>query len=228
MDRPRLLRRLAAVACTVAFVAAPGPVRAETFLDVYGGLVLAEDAGVRAELPIAGESVLREVEFGDSLSVGGRVGGWLDNLPWLGFALDGSYFAPAGSGVEIEVVSLTPMLMLRLPLLASAEFPNGRLQPYVAAGPGVYFVDIEVDFRPALSRAIDGLSIEAGLDARAGLAWHMTGNLALFAEYRRTSHDVSVENETLGFLFGLPSRVNERIDTRLDTNHLLLGLSFRF
>ncbi len=56
----------------------------------------------------------------------------------------------------------------------------------------------------------------------------MSRNLALFAEYRRTSHDVSVENKTLGFLFGVPILVNERIDTRLDTNHLLLGLSFRF
>ncbi len=209
----RCARRFAFTLSLAAMLAAAtGRVDAETFFYAYGGLD-GEPTDFAAEAAPGGEKALREVGFDDSLAIGGRIGVWFNRVPWLGIALDGSYFAPEGSGVEMEVMSLTPVLMLRAPLIDSAEFPIGRLQPYVAAGLGVYFAHIVDDFRAPLTRDFDGVSIEASARVEAGLAWRVTRNLALFAEYRRTSP---------------PSRVDERIDTDLDANDFFVGLSLRF
>ncbi len=208
----RCARRFAltlSLAATLAVVVVVSSrVDAETFFYAYGGL----DGGntdFAAEPAPGEETALHEVGFDDSHAVGGRIGVWFDRVPWLGLALDGSYVAPETSGVEVQVMSLTPMLMLRAPLLKSMEFPTGRLQPYVAVAPGIYFSDIEDDLLLTLTRDFDSLSTEAGL------AWRVTQNLTLFAEYRRTG-------------LGSASRINERIDTDLDANRFLVGLSLRF
>ncbi len=209
----RCARRFAltlSLAATLAAVAAASSrVDAKTFFYAHGVHAEGEPTDIAAEQLLVGESAFHDIGIDDSLAVGGRIGVWFDRVPWLGLALDGSYVAPETSGVEIQVMSLTPMLMLRAPLLKSMELPTGRLQPYVAVAPGIYFSQVEDDLLLTLTRDFESLSTEAGL------AWRVTQNLTLFAEYRRTG-------------LGSASRVNERIDTDLDADRFLAGLSLRF
>jgi hypothetical protein len=64
-----------------------------------------------------------------------------------GLAADVSYFAPDDDtgGPEYDVIPVSPLLMLRAPISTSEEFPNGRVQPFLGVGPGI-FVAI-ADFR---------------------------------------------------------------------------------
>ena len=112
----RCARRFAltlSLAATLAAVAvASSRVDAKTFFYAHGVHAEDEPTDIAAEQLLVGESAFHDIGIDDSLAVGGRIGVWFDRVPWLGLALDGSYVAPETSGVEIQVMSLTPMLML--------------------------------------------------------------------------------------------------------------------
>jgi opacity protein-like surface antigen len=108
---------------------------------------------------------------------------------------------------DVHVIAIAPELMLRWPLLVSPQFPTGRLQPYVLAGPAMfisYVGGFDVQFSP-------------GLKAGGGVAWQIVKDIAVFAEYQFT-HFRPDYNSTLG--------VQMKLD--IDTNHLVGGLSLRF
>jgi opacity protein-like surface antigen len=168
----------------------PMPASAEWFLDVYGGESTTRDASVTAEITSYGvfiatttKSHTEKVDLDSSFTMGGRLGYWSEKLPWLGVSLDLSYFKAEGEKAEFDVVPLSLLLMLRWPLFKSENFPKGRLQPYVVVGPGYFFTDSRVNFRPALQDSVSGSSGEIGFDARAGLAWQFHKHWAIFGEY---------------------------------------------
>jgi hypothetical protein len=167
-------------------VVAARPASAEWFLDAYGGVSMTADADV---------TVRTDQTFDDTVSFdtegmgGARLGYWLEGLPWLGVAADVSYFAPAGEGstieTRLEVIPLSPLVMFRLPLLDSAEFPKGRLQPYLAVGPGFFMTSVKVDV-PGLSEENTDWQFEVGVDARAGITFMITPGFGTFVEGRYT------------------------------------------
>ena len=76
-------------------------VRAEFVVDLYGGLAKTENGHVEGQLrsvPFSGSPVTtskdlkQDAKFKNALTVGGRVTYWTQTIPWLGLALDGSYF----------------------------------------------------------------------------------------------------------------------------------------
>jgi opacity protein-like surface antigen len=160
------------------------PASAEWFLDGYGGASLTADADVTIR---NGATFDDKVKFDTEAMGGGRLGYWF--LPWLGVAADISYFAPAGDGntveTRLEVVPMSPLVMLRLPLLVSPEFPNGRLQPYVGGGPGFFLTKVKVDV-PGLGERSTDWQWEVGADARAGITFLITPGFGTFIEGRYT------------------------------------------
>ena len=167
------------------FVAAR-PASAEWFLDAYGGASMTSDADVTVR---NGTTVDDKVKFDTEAMGGGRLGYWLEGLPWLGVAGDVSYFAPAGQGTaadtRLEVVPLSPLVMFRLRLLESPEFTKGRLQPYLAVGPGFFLNSVKVDV-PGLGEESTDWQFEVGVDARAGIAFMITPVIGTFVEGRYT------------------------------------------
>ncbi len=208
---------------------APRVASAEVFLDLYGGVANTRNADVTVEessfftIPTT-LTVTRRVDFDSSVTLGGRIGYWFESVPWLGLALDVSSFQAEGDGVDIALFPVSPLLMLRWPLFTSDELPQGRLQPYVGIGPGIFISNFEVDFRPAITRKVSGWVVDVGLDTRAGLALQLHQNFAIFGEFRFTH--VSLEVLDPAAFFG-PSR-SRTAETSLDTNHFLVGVSFRF
>jgi opacity protein-like surface antigen len=144
----------------------------------------------------------------------------------VGIAGDLSFFKAEGRDARFAIVPISFLLMLRLPLLATTEIPKGRLQPYVGVGPSVFHQDASVDFRPELGKKVETGSWGVGLDTRVGLAWQFHRRVALFTEYRLTHMPISTDNEGKDTLGTIPA--TERLDTTLNTDHLLAGVSFRF
>ncbi|MEE9240615.1 MAG: outer membrane beta-barrel protein, partial [bacterium] len=90
------------------------------------------------------------------------------------------------------------------------DFPDGKFQPYVTAGPAIFFIDLD-----------DGDETQVGIQVGAGVKWMFTKNLGLFAEYRYMSaRDVEFEESE--------GASTVKIETDFNSHSVLGGLSFRF
>ena len=191
------------------------PAAAEWFLDLYGGGSFTQDTDVKfRDLSTPNE----RVKFNTVGTGGGRLGYWFDliGLPWLGVALDVSYFAPGASSTAInthlDVVPITSLIMFRAPLLASPAFPNGQLQPYAAAGPSVFISDVKID-TPTTGESHSNEEADVGVDVRGGLTFLFTPRFGVFVEGRYTffqtspgGRNIELDVETFQALGGLTIR----------------------
>jgi len=183
--------RLLGVATALATLGVAAPASAEWFADLYSGVVVWVDPTIHVDVGGVSREKSKDTTIAD-LTIGGRFGYWLHPLPWLGFALDTSYYqldvTPKNAknlflqDAKLQVIPITPMVMARLPLLESSEFPTGQLQPYIGAGPGIFLHHRKVDFQNG--DRIRNETVDVGADVRAGVAWRFTPLFGIFAEYR--------------------------------------------
>ena len=209
--------------------------RAEGFVDLYiGGAFTADtdgtfDVGPGGSIPEQTGSF--EFDLENSVSGGGRVGYWLDSVPWLGFGLDGSYFsakedtpvAEPSTG-KLRVIPVSGLLMLRYPMLKNSQFPRGQMYVYAAAGPAAFITTATDELKDlGLPENFDDTRVDVGLDARVGIKLiHAVQSWGVFAEYRFTYFSPSeFEDDILGVPIEL--EFDEVI-----THHLTLGLGFHF
>src|SRR5258706_4120760 len=134
-----------------------GPASAEWFADAYAGqsFTLKDDMTVHSP---SGLSIYQDTEFDRAFIIGGRFGRYLDAVPFLGFGVDLSTFMPTigpqqlhidgcvpsggcsgGQGgttgrIDVDVITVSLDVLLRLPLLKSDNAPWGAIQPYITAG----------------------------------------------------------------------------------------------
>lgn len=229
--------------CVLALLAAATPAAAEWNLDFYGGAAYTPRSDFTLVVSRPSGSLdhsFHDVEWDTSAAYGLRVGYWLESKPWFGMALDIFQFnadipaqtvnttiqnvesgpLPLGA-IDFAVSAIAFDLRLRTPLLASAEFPRGRLQPSVTAGPAIFRVEVtnrgnsELTTRPATDTVL-------GYKLGAGLSFQLTKAAAIFGEYRFTHfHAEPVLDGTI-----TGGKVPMRFD--LDTHHLVAGVSWLF
>lgn len=228
-------RGLAVIPVVVWLVAAAPPASAEWFSDLYLGAALTESADLRITAPAVAPGltiVFQDVEFEPSVAYGGRGGYWFDGAPFLGLALDVSHFEPdidaqvvtatvIGSDtlahIDASVTVLALDLMLRwgssrpptAPTAVSSRTSRSD-RPSSSAGSATPLDP------PGQSDSDTSVGVKVG----AGLAWQVHANVAVFAEYRLTHFSPRLRGSDRG--------AAERIDTDINTHHLLGGLSFRF
>jgi hypothetical protein len=210
-----MLRPLIIITLVVSFLiggVAPA-VFAEGFIDFYVGTAMTRDSDVTVRAP--GFSGAGRADWDTSITSGARFGRWLESLPWLGIAVDGSFFRPDD---DLTVFAVSPLVLLRLPLLKDERFPYGRLQPYIGAGPGLFISRADGDI-PRFNNVSD-VSVNAGADVRGGLTFLIAKNFGLFAEYRFT-------HVRPGFSFDIQGG-DVKAKTTFDTHHVLGGVTFRF
>lgn len=195
---------------------------AQVFLDAYGGIAFTQTADMTVERMSGAERATRAIDYkNESYVVGGRIGMWFN---WFGVAGDATYSRLDGDSANVTVVSTSLLLMMRLRLLRSSAAPNGRLQPYLAAGPGYFLTITGADFRPELSAEVSAFSgSDIGLDGRAGLAWEFVRGVALFSEYRVSWFSLDAQEQESSGGSG-----SDTIETTLLTHAVIAGLSFRF
>jgi opacity protein-like surface antigen len=238
-------RGLLVVAVLLAqLTAGPVPAAAEWFADLYfgGAFTLYDDLTARFGSTFQN---LEDVEYDDSVIFGGRVGYWFERPIFdrlhVGLGVDAFRFEPdvdfqtvdgtqaigglATSGtftvlpIDISVVAVSLDLMLRWPVFVSPEFPRGRLQPYLAVGPAVFFTEAEDsgNFAPANQSETD---TTVGFKFGAGVAWHLLRNLAVFGEYRFTYFSPEWNFSDNG--------ASGKLEADISTFYFLVGLSLRF
>jgi opacity protein-like surface antigen len=220
------------------------PASAEWFADLFAGLSLTRDHDLKLNDQGIGQGTYESVEFDRSLAWGGRFGRYFDSVPFVGLAVDffrfypdiggqsvqlrGCFF-PGGCGtgrggighLEVQSSAISLDLMLRLPLLKSADAPQGRVQPYVAVGPPFFITTITPRNTRNFRNHDDDTDYSFGFKAAAGVAVQVYSNLALFGEYRFTHVSPEVELHDANL-----SRTTLRTD--LDTHSALLGISARW
>jgi len=212
-----------------------GDARCEGFLDVYGGWVVDSRADVSvSETRSSGTTTaVASGELTSSAAFGARMGAWHPTYSWLGLGMDLGYLDAKGSGLGAKIFPISLFLAARAPLFATSEFPSGRLQPYAMGGLTIPVIDISVEVNGiGGSSTLGCLPLGyGGCDDTvvapylvAGVAWQPARNLALFAEYRHSQFSANFDT-TNSFLF---PTMNGRVDVSFSTEHVILGISYRF
>jgi opacity protein-like surface antigen len=233
---------MAAVLASVALGARPAS--AEWFADLYAGMSFTQRSDLKLNDRGIGLGTYEDVEFDRSLAWGGRAGRYFDSLPFVGVGLDFFRFYPylgpqsvqlrgcfypggCGSGrggtgsFDVETTAVSVDLMLRLPLLKTADAPQGRVQPYLAAGPPVFMTTITPRHTRNFRNHDSDTDFSFGYKLAGGVAVQVYKNLALFGEYRFTHVSPEVELRDAS-----NSKTTLRAD--LDTHSALFGISARW
>ena len=177
-----------------------------------------------------------DLDTDTGFTVGLRNGYWFESLPSLGLGLDVFYTqatvpdqittgtgtftgkflgkpimvsdsgAASISSAALPLFGFAPELRGRWPLAVDADFPRGRWQPYLEAGPSWAFS--LKDSHPV---------VEFGGKVGTGVAFEVTDLVAVFAEYRFTFYP--------GFKL---TDHNVSYTTDVDSHGLVLGASLRF
>ena len=219
-----------------------GLARAEWFGDLYGGGSYTPRSDVTMVIGSQNgpaDHVFHDLRWDPSLEYGVRGGYWFESAPRFGLGLDLFHFdadlpiqdvrltfpgvdeTTRFQAVDFRIVALGLDARFRYPLLASSEYPRGRLQPYLTAGPALFRVTVtnrgngELTTEPATDTAL-------GYKLGGGLSWQLTKATAIFGEYRYTHFHA--EPELHGTITG--ARVPTQFD--LNTHHVIAGVSFAF
>jgi opacity protein-like surface antigen len=206
--------RRSSLTLSLCFVllALASPASAEWFADGYVGASLTHKGEITFNAFDA--ELTRDAELKSSAVFGVRVGKWLDGLPWLGVALDVSYFRPSA---DIQVFPLTALVMARYGFLPDEEFKDGRMHVYAGLGGGIFISNVD-GFIGRLESS--DTSVDFGLDTRLGVSYRVESNWAIFAEYRFTHVSPSFDVNAFD--------TKTSADTTFNTSQFLLGLSYRF
>ncbi len=226
ISKKSLLLALAFAAC-LGFT--PFPAQAEWFADISVGTAVTADNDASVIGPGVA-SQLKDVEFDTATSIGGRLGYWMDMRSPISFgvAVGILRFSPditsqvvavngvptAIDGIELDVTGMTfDLVMVRYQMMVSNKYPKGRLRPYAVLGPAVFFTTAKDN-----GGAGSATDASGGLKFALGTAWQVSSSVDLFGEYRLThfSPETTVEGTFV------------TTETDITTNHLLLGLNFRF
>ena len=205
-------RWLLTLSTLFTLLALTSPASAEWFLDGYVGVSLTHTGEITFDA--FGAELERDAEYRSSAVFGVRGGKWLDALPWLGVAVDVSYFKPAA---DVHVFPLTALVLARYGFLRDEQFKEGRLHVYGGLGGGLFIS--KVDGLIGRLESSD-TSVDVGLDTRLGVSYRIESNWALFAEYRFTHVSPSFDINAFD--------LRTSADATFNTSHILLGLSYRF
>ena len=220
------------------------PAAAEWFADLYTGLSFTQNSDLKLNDHGIGQGTFEDVEFDRSLAWGGRAGRYFDRVPFLGVGLDffryypyigpqsvqlRGCFYPGGCGsgrggtgsFDVETTALSVDLFLRLPLLRSDDAPQGRIQPYLVAGPPIFMTTITPRHTRNFRNHDDDTDFSFGYKLGAGVAVQIVKNLSLFGEYRFTHVSPEVELRDA-------SNRKTTLRTDLDTHSALFGISARW
>ena len=239
------------VVVCASVVLSGAPASAEWFGDLYLGGAFTQNSEPSASTRVAGAPTTittKDRHHDDSISFGGRFGYWIESLPYVGVGLDASHFnadvspqtrtsvfspdpfglsgPQPGKKIDIGITVISLDLMLRWPLMTSPAFPKGQLQPYVAAGPAVFIVNVK-DFRNAGPGVQSASDASVGVKVAGGLTWLFTNRIGVFTEYRFTHFSPETEfTKSVDPVTQAPTSVIGRND--LSTHQVLAGVTFRY
>lgn len=192
---------------------APGVARAEPYVAAYLGATFPLDAKITENDPTPASA--SGITVDESPIFGGKLGLWSDTIRWLGIELDISGYKAdipdqvAAFATDMDITDFGFHLLARIPLGPPEGDPMRRAYFYLGGGPAILGVAVE---RLGVSDDV----ADFGLHALAGFKVFLSPNIALFAEYRFTFSEV-----TLDIVGGTE-------DIELKINQVYGGLAYHF
>ena len=208
---------------TVFLLLIPNYALGEWFGDIYLGMhsSKADDMSIKFN----GVTVKTYQDSDTGSIFGGRIGYWFESCPWLGLAADASVSEIDFDDIDhkvFSVVSFSTLLMVRLSLKSSKEFPKGRIQPYLGVGPGFFFGGMSefIPEVPSTGRVLEDTYYSLGFDSRIGIDVLIKKSYGLFLEYGFKRFSPSFDSVVPGGTISLEPTFN--------TYNFSAGISFRF
>ena len=224
----------------ILILAYPLAVNAEWMTTFNAGYTVSTKEELRFDTT-TNDNYTAQYDFENSFVLGYRLGYWLESAPFMGFSLDVSYFRPepdiaffpTGEGDppqdpdpddpykdfresgKFDIIPVVANLMFRIPLGVDEIYPNGRYQPYVAFGPGLFLSWLD-------TQNFDDSDAQFGWDAKVGFNLMVTYNIGIFAEYRYTDSTFT-QDEAIGI-----GQIRNELEIDLQTSHYTLGISYFF
>jgi hypothetical protein len=238
-NRPADLHRSGRwIAAVLAIWGLSGPytAQAETYVAGQVGYTLAQDTSrgrindpTYANLPVG--TTVSTVNLNNSLMYGMKIGRYFDSLPWLGIELEAfitnpnrpqqrlTLGVPGTGNVSVDESGATNRVVVVSPNVVF-RYQAGPLEPYVAAGPGVFFLH-----QKQYSMIPGGLTYSQshtgyGLNTQAGLRYRLNPHLALFGEYKLNYARIDLAGQVDAGHYG--------INTLVTLHHFVFGVSYHF
>ena len=123
---------------------------------------------------------------------------------------------------DITERTISVDLMLRLPLIKTADAPQGLVQPYIAVGLPLVITNVDPRNTRLFRNHHSATDLSFGAMGAGGVAVQVYKNLALFAEYRfnHVSTDVDLQDSV--------SAAKATFRTDLNSHSALIGISARW
>lgn len=222
------------------------PASAEWYVGGYGGVAIPADEDVDGNASTGGtvliDGTLKDVDLENSAVFGVKVGHFFEAVPNLGVELEAYHFRPdadaqtvelsgtllpgvfpipvagqvALNDVDIDVTAIVLNVLYRSMFQTSANFPRGRIQPYVGVGGGAFMANLETTVFTAKD---DDTDIVAGFQALVGSKFFLIPNLAMFFEYKFLQ-TTDFEFNLSGTVAGVAGRLDLESDL---TSHMIYG-----
>lgn len=195
-----------------------GQAHSETYIQGYGGWAMPHESDMSSRTGEEGK-----IEFDPGPAAGVKWGSWFDSAPYFGLQLDlnghlpeldtltNSSGATATADADMQAYSASINAVLRL--------PSGAIKPYIGAGAGWHFANIDDGTLTAsvlgVPTAFEGDDDDGfGWNVLAGVDFEVTSSFSIFAEYKYTQADF--EFDTLG------------LDIDYEVSQAYAGLSYSF
>ena len=193
----------------------PGMGQAEIYFGAMGGMSIPNDFSDVTSTGRFPDIPLPDANLGTSAMAGGKAGMYLPDISWLGFETEGYWTAPEFSPFVAQGVDAN-LRVITWGFNALLRYPGERFQPYVGAGVGVFFAEIDTNLAgPDLSQ-----SWVPGFTLLGGFRGFVTESLALFIEYKYNQATFDLRTTIFEIPFGFEGTYS--------TNIVGAGISYHF
>lgn len=235
MYQTRVLIKLCLAQCAL-WAAFTGPAYAETYLAGQVGYTVALDMTQGslinpelAGLP-AGTSV-SNMNLDNSVMYGVKLGHYFDSIPWLGVELESFVTNPhmsqqrprldmPGTGsVIVQETGATNRLVVLAPNLV-ARYQAGSFEPYIAVGPGIFFLHQRQATLTPGTADYSQSSTRVGLNTQVGLRYRMTDHVSLFGEWKYNYVQFNLSGQADGAYAGTKAIAS--------LHHFVFGIGYHF
>ena len=175
----------------------PGIGQAEIYFAAMGGYNIPNDFSDVTSQGRFPDIMLPDADLGNAGMGGIKAGVYLPAYEWLGFETEGyftnpefSRFAAQGVDANFDVATWGFNVLLR--------YPGERFQPYLGAGFGLYFAEIDTDL-PGQDLSQNWVP---GFGFLGGFRGFVTNSLALFVEYKYNQATFDLRTRVFNLPFG--------------------------
>jgi len=147
-------------------------------------------------------STVSDQSLQKSILYGAKIGHYFRAVPWFGIEAEVynttphikqqvvTFNGPSGPVGQAELPGLNFRVLTVAPFNLVLRYHKSKLQPYIGAGPGIFFARIH---DPSLTSGNSQSSVGIGINALVGLRYYFTRHVSLFGEgkfnYTRFSFD---------------------------------------